>query len=155
MGCGKTTVSKALSDTYNLNHIDTDKFIEEQNNCTIADIFSKNGEQYFRDLEHDAICELSKKCDCVLALGGGAVLFDRNVNALRHNGYQIVFINTDFNVIKKRLFADNTRPLLKTNDIQTLYNTRLPIYKSVCDIEIICSEESAQHIADMIIEKTK
>lgn len=153
MGCGKSTVACALSEKYNLDTIDTDKYIEEKLNCTISDIFKNNGEDYFRDCEYNAIAELSQQNDCVLSLGGGAVIFQRNAAILRQHGYKIVFINTDFDVIKKRLFSDNTRPLLKTNDIATLFKSRLPVYKEVCDIEIECSDETAQDIADMIIDK--
>ena len=155
MGCGKTTVAQKLSDNYNLRHIDTDKYIEQSNNRTIYEIFSTDGEALFRELEYNAIRILSHNSDCVLSLGGGAVMSDLNVTTLKQNGYKIVFINTDFDVIKNRLLCDNTRPLLKTNDLKTLYNSRLDKYKNACDIEIICTNQSADAIAKMIIDKTK
>ena len=49
MGCGKSTVATALSEKFNLNHIDTDKYIEQQNKVTISQMFSLYGENYFRD----------------------------------------------------------------------------------------------------------
>lgn len=151
MGCGKSTVATALSQKYSLEHIDTDKFIEEKYKTTISDIFEKYGEQYFRDLEHKVICELLENSDCVLSLGGGAVMYERNVTALKKCGYTIVFINTDFDVIKKRLENDSTRPLLKTDDINLLYKKRYDIYKDACDFEINCRYEDAVEIADKII----
>ena len=155
MGCGKTTVANELSQSFNLKHIDTDKYIEEKANRSITEIFSSDGEAFFRQLEHETICQLSQNSDCVLSLGGGAVMFENNLNVLKQNGYQIVFINTDFDVIKKRLSYDNTRPLLKSNDIKALYDVRLEKYKNACDIEIICTDHSAHDIAKMIIDKTK
>ena len=155
MGCGKTTVANELSQSFNLNHIDTDKYIEEKANRSITEIFGSDGEAFFRQLEHEAICQLSQNSNCVLSLGGGAVMFENNINVLKQNGYQIVFINTDFDVIKKRLSYDNTRPLLKSNDIKALYDARLEKYKNACDIEIICTDHSARDIAKMIIDKTK
>ena len=105
--------------------------------------------------EFDAICELCKTDDTILALGGGAVMFDRNVEALKENGCKIVFIDTDFDVIKERLLNDETRPLLKLNDTKALYEKRLPIYNSVCDIKVSCKNEDSDTIAQMIFEEIK
>ncbi len=155
MGCGKTTVALALEKNYKLKHIDTDKYIEEKENMLISKMFENFGENYFRDKEHDAICTLSQEKGYVLSLGGGAVTFERNVKALKENGYKIVFINTDLAIIKKRLENDSSRPLLKSNDIDTLYNSRLPIYESASDIIITCSDEDADTVAQMIVNKIK
>lgn len=155
MGCGKSTIATALSQKYNLKNIDTDNYIEKSSKTTIADIFEKHGESYFRDLEHNAICKLSQNAECVLSLGGGAVTFERNVTTLKKSGYTIVFINTDFDVIKKRLQNDETRPLLKTNDLKVLYDKRYNIYKDACDVIINCKDEDASHLADMIVASIK
>lgn len=155
MGCGKTTISKSIEKLYSIPYIDTDKYIEEKENITINAMFDKYGESYFRDKEFDAICELCKTDDTILALGGGAVMFDRNVEALKENGCKIVFIDTDFDVIKERLLNDETRPLLKLNDTKALYERRLPIYNSVCDIKVSCKNEDSDTIAQMIFEEIK
>lgn len=155
MGCGKTTVANALSLHHNLRHIDTDKYIEDESSMTIAQIFEQYGEDHFRDLEHNAIKSLSKEPDLVLALGGGAVTFERNVKALKDNGYKIVFIDTDLSVIKRRLRNDTTRPLLRTTSVDLLYAKRLATYMSVADAIINCTDESADTIAQMIMEKIK
>ncbi len=152
MGCGKTTVASALSKKYDLTHIDTDKFIEEKSGMTISQMFSRYGEEHFRQKEFEAISTLCQKSDHVLALGGGAVMFSRNIEALKDSGYTLIFIDTDFDVIKKRLQSDITRPLLKSNDIEKLYQTRYPIYKSVCDISISATNETGEQIADIIYE---
>lgn len=155
MGCGKSTVAQSIEKLYAFSHIDTDSFVEEKENMTISKMFEKYGENYFRDKEYEAICELSKKNNTILALGGGAVMFARNVQALKDNGCKIVFIDTDFDVINERLKNDTTRPLLKQNDIKALYEKRLPIYNDVCDIKISCKNEDSNTIAHMIFEKIK
>lgn len=152
MGCGKSTVAAALSEKYSLNHIDTDKYIEQQNESSISQMFSLYGESYFRDKEFDAINKLCKQNGNVLALGGGAVLFERNVTALKNSGYKLIFIDTDFDVIKSRLENDTTRPLLKTNDIKELYDTRYPLYEKACDIKIKCKNETGEQLADIIMQ---
>ena len=155
MGCGKTTISKSIEKLFAIPYIDTDKYIEGKENMTINAMFEKHGESYFRDKEFDAICELCKTDDTVLALGGGAVMFPRNVKVLKESGCKIVFIDTDFDVIMKRLENDKTRPLLKLNDTKTLYEKRLPIYNDVCDIKIKCKNEDSDTIAKMIFDKIK
>lgn len=155
MGCGKTTVADALQKKHGLNHIDTDKYIEEKTGMTISDIFKEYGEEHFRDLEHDTISTLSKENSNVLALGGGAVMFKRNVDILKENGYTLVFIDTDLEVIKNRLKNDTTRPLLKTNDIDALYNKRYDTYKHVCDVAISCTDADGETLSDLIIDIIK
>lgn len=155
MGCGKTTISKSIEKLFSIPYIDTDKYIEEKENMTINAMFEKHGESYFRDKEFDAICELCKTDDTVLALGGGAVMFPRNVKVLKESGCKIVFIDTDFDVIMKRLENDKTRPLLKLNDTKTLYEKRLPIYNDVCDVKIKCNNEDSDTIAKIIFDKIK
>ncbi len=153
MGCGKTTVANALSSKHNIPHIDTDEFIEKKHNCTIKEMFSSFSEGYFRDKEFEAISELCENSDSILALGGGAVMFERNVKVLKDNGYKIVFLDTDLDVIKERLKADTTRPLLKLTDITELYNKRIDTYNAVCDIKITTKYEESDEIADMIIAR--
>ena len=155
MGCGKTTVALALENKFGLKHIDTDKYIEKNENITISEMFENYGESYFRDKAYSAICALSKAKGYVLALGGGAVTFERNVKALKENGYTLVFLDTDFEVIKERLIGDKTRPLLKTNDVEKLYKTRYPIYENACDVKITCGKEDAETLCDKIIEILK
>lgn len=155
MGCGKTTVANALEKRHKLKHIDTDKYIQEQENMTISEIFSRYGEDYFRDKEFEAISRLSENEGYALALGGGAAQFTRNVKALKDNGYKLIFINTDLSVIKERLKGDKSRPLLKTNDIDALFYKRFDIYKENSDLCIDCKYEDAETLADIIIETLK
>lgn len=153
MGCGKTTVAKSILKLYSIPFVDVDSYIEEKENMTINTMFQEFSESYFRDKEFEAICELSKKKNILLSLGGGAVMFERNVRKLKENGYTIVFLHTDFEVIKERLVNDSTRPLLKLNDTKALYEKRLPIYLNVCDVKITCKNEDSDTIAKLIMEK--
>ena len=60
MGCGKSTVGRILANLLGINFVDMDKYIEDKENMTIAEIFEQKGEQYFRMLETKAIEELSQ-----------------------------------------------------------------------------------------------
>ena len=60
MGCGKSTVSRILSDRFKVNRIDTDDRIVEENGCEISQIFEEHGEEYFRELETGLLKKLSR-----------------------------------------------------------------------------------------------
>lgn len=137
MGCGKTTVGKNLQKRSGMHMIDTDAYIEKNQGMKISEIFDRYGEAYFRDLEYDACCELSKKSGIIISTGGGALTFERNVEALKKNG-TIVLIDVPLDTIKERLKNDTTRPLLQRPDkdeaMRELYEKRMPLYKKAADI---------------------
>ena len=127
-GSGKSTVGKLLSvDGYSF--IDTDEEIEKRCGCTIRELIEEKGEKYFRDLESDVIRDVSSVGCRVISTGGGAVLRDENVYALRRNG-KLFFIDASL----ARLSATESRPLSKTREkLERLYNERIDIYKATAD----------------------
>lgn len=157
MGCGKTTVGKNLQRRSGMNMIDTDAYIEKKQGMKISEIFDKYGESYFRDLEYDACCELSKKSGIIISTGGGALTFERNVQALKKNG-TIVLIDVPIDTIKERLKNDTTRPLLQRPDrdkaMKDLYEKRMPLYKKAADI-VVDGELPPLQVALNIIHTAK
>ncbi|MDD2840211.1 MAG: shikimate kinase [Rickettsiales bacterium] len=127
MGSGKTTTSKLLKEHYKMPLVSTDKEIEKFTEKTISEIFSEFGEEYFRDLEHKII-EKNLTKDCVLDVGGGAFIQERNKELF--NKIETIFLNVPFDVLKNRLEKEkNIRPLLLQNkDWKELLNKRLPFY---------------------------
>lgn len=83
MGCGKSTVGKNIARKSGRKFLDMDSYIEEKAGMTVSEIFEKYGEEKFRDMEHDACVELSGLEGLVIASGGGAFTFKRNVEASR------------------------------------------------------------------------
>lgn len=156
MASGKTAISKALKELlidYDL--IDTDELIVDRMSMTINDIFEKYGENEFRKIEHEIICGVSKLNNTIISTGGGVVLNKNNMNELRKNGI-IVNLSPDFQTIKERLEgARQTRPLIKDNDVNEVYErfvSRLPFYDD-CDIKIhVSNEHNPQYFAKNIIE---
>lgn len=137
MGSGKTTIGKKLSKILELPFIDADIFLENAENRKIADIFEQNGEAYFRNLETKYLKEMCKYSGAVIALGGGAVLKQENVNLIKNTGI-LIYLNTPFFQIVKNLSNDSSRPLLfgdnKEEKMKKIYNERKKIYSSVSDI---------------------
>lgn len=129
---GKTTLGTILSDKLDRTLEDTDQMIIRKEQRTITDIFAKDGEGYFRDLETEMCRELASQTGLVIATGGGAILRKENVDALKKNGC-IIFLDRPFDQI---LPADD-RPLANTKEkVAALLKKRYPIYKSTCDESI-------------------
>lgn len=150
MGCGKSTISKVLSKSTGLPVIDTDNYIEKQQNMKIKDIFEKFGEPHFRNLETECSKELSSLKNTIISVGGGFVLNEENVKNLSENSV-FVYLDTKFDTILERIAFDKSRPLAK-NNIKELFEKRDPFYKSIEAITIK-SPKPIKLIAQEIIKK--
>lgn len=130
--CGKTTFGKLLSKELGKNFVDTDDEIVKAANMPIPEIFNKFGEEYFRDLEAKVINELSVKQGLVIATGGGAVLRQENVDALKQNG-SVIFIDRPLEL----LITTDDRPLSSSRELlEERYVERYPIYCLSCDVRV-------------------
>lgn len=154
MGCGKSTVGKNIAKKSGRTFIDMDTYIEQKANMSVSEIFEKLGEAGFRDMEHDACIELSERTDLVIASGGGAFTFQRNVDVFKGKD-KIIMLNVPLSIIKVRLKNDKTRPLLQKPDkdkvMKELYDKRLPIYQKAADI-IVEGKSNPSKTALMVIE---
>lgn len=157
MGCGKSTVGKNLARKTGRKFIDMDVYIENKQDMTVSEIFDKYGEQGFRDIEHEVCKELAGMSNLVIASGGGAFTFDRNVKAFKGKD-TIVFLDVPLRVIKQRLKNDTRRPLLQRPDkdkvMAELYNKRLPIYRKAADVTV-SGKSTPLKTAFAIIEAAK
>ncbi|WP_314291555.1 shikimate kinase [Leptotrichia massiliensis] len=146
--CGKSTIGYWLSKKIGYPLLDTDKYLEEKENRIISDIFSNEGEGYFRNLETKYLKELSEKEGLIISTGGGAVKKKENIDILKKNGI-IIFLNREINDISKE--NHKHRPLLQDiNNIQKLYDERIDLYKKYSDI-IIKNNDDMSIIVDRII----
>lgn len=138
MGCGKTTVGKELAWRIFYNLVDTDERIEAAAGKAISDIFAQDGEGAFRGLESKVLREVLQDSGQVIALGGGALMRQSNVEAAKSAG-RIIFLNTEFDTCYSRIESGNSRPLVTRStreEMQELYNERLPVYRAAADFEI-------------------
>jgi shikimate kinase len=139
MGCGKSTVGRALASQLGMDFIDMDAYIEETAKESVQEIFKNHGEARFRTLEHDAALALAALDGCVVGTGGGAVLSQDNVKAMKRGGL-IVLIDVPLPIIARRLEGDTTRPLLQQPDksaaMRALYEARMPVYRAAADITV-------------------
>ena len=129
---GKTTLGKILSQELKKEFVDTDEEIIKKAQMPIAEIFERFGEEYFRALETQVIKEVSQRQGLVIATGGGAVLRQENIDALKQNG-KVIFIDRPLS----QLLVTDDRPLSKTyKHLEQLYNQRYDIYNALCDFKI-------------------
>lgn len=157
MGCGKSTVGRNIARKTGKKFVDMDLYIEDKAGLTVSEIFDKFGEDGFRDMEHNACKELSQLKGLIIASGGGAFTFERNVSVFKGKD-TIVLLDVPLSVIKYRLRNDKVRPLLQRPDkdraMQELYEKRLPIYKNAADI-IVSGKNTPMKTAFTVIEAVK
>ncbi len=129
-GCGKTTTGKILAEDYSRNFVDTDALIIEKAGKSIPEIFNESGETGFRKIEAEVAEEVGKEKGLVIATGGGVIVTPENHDALRQNA-TVVFINRDIDVL-----PIEGRPLSQKNNLNEMYEKRLPLYRKICHHEI-------------------
>ncbi|QJB68939.1 shikimate kinase [Parasphingorhabdus halotolerans] len=131
MGVGKTTVGRRLAKKLDLPFVDADEEIEKAADLSIAEIFDRFGEDYFRDGERRVIARLMEEQKQVIATGGGAFM-NEETRALILSNAVAIWLDADIDILVKRVARRDTRPLLKDGDPETilrnLAKTRNPIY---------------------------
>ena len=140
MGCGKTTVGHLLSQPLGRELVDTDALIEQRQGRSIPDIFSRDGEAYFRALELALCRELSGRQGLVIACGGGLPLQDEAMTALKENGL-VFWLDRDPGETYDGLDVSG-RPLAQRGreDFLQRYEQRSPIYRRWADYIIPCGD---------------
>ncbi len=129
---GKTTIGEKLSEILNRKVVDTDELIVQKENMEITEIFSKYGEEYFRNCEKEVIADISSKSGLIISTGGGCILNEENIRNLKMNG-RVYFIDRSL----ENLTATKSRPL--SSDVEALkkrYEERYDIYMKSCDKRI-------------------
>ena len=146
-GSGKSTVGKCLN-IEGFEFVDTDEEIEKRCGCSIKERIQEKGEASFRALETEVIREVSSMNCRIISTGGGAVLKEENVRALKRNG-KLYFLNADLS----RLQATDSRPLSDTQEkLARLYTERMSLYTGTADV-VVPDLRTPQDEADYITTK--
>ncbi len=161
MGSGKTAIGRCLAQRLGVPYVDSDAEIETAANATIAEIFEKSGEPFFRDREAEVIARLLKSDPCVLSTGGGAYLAQRNRAAITRHGVA-VWLDAELDLLWERVRHKDTRPLLRTADpratLAEIYAARAPIYAQA-DLRVEARpeysiDEMTQAVLDVLSTRT-
>ncbi|MBM3607186.1 MAG: 3-dehydroquinate synthase [Alphaproteobacteria bacterium] len=155
MGSGKTSVGRRLAARLGLDFVDADHEIEAAAGMTIAEIFARDGEAYFRDGERRVIARLLDERQRVVATGGGAFMNARTRDKIALRGFSI-WLNASFDVVMKRVRKRNNRPLLQTSDpeaaMRRLMQERYPVY-ALADLEVPSTDGPHEAVIDTILER--
>ena len=155
MGAGKTAVGTAVARLLGVEFRDSDEEIVKAANRSIAEIFERDGEPFFRARETEVISRLLRGTPCVLSTGGGAFLSEKNRQLIHEVGVS-VWLRADLDLLWQRVRHKSTRPLLRTADpretLRGLYEARLPFY-SQADITVDSQADlSVEAMAGRVIE---
>lgn len=151
-GSGKTTVARAF-ERAGRTVVDTDAEIVKRYGA-IAEIFDKFGEEYFRDIESLIVAEVSALENTVISTGGGCLLRESNVNALKEGG-KIVYLKALPETLVKRVEGNRDRPLLYGDTrarIEKLYSERTPVYEWAADFIVETDSLTPERIVEKITE---
>ena len=156
MGAGKSSVGRCLERRTGLRRLDTDEMAAIKLGLSVPEIFSKFGEEKFREIETQMLRELNPAKPMIIVTGGGIVLRDGNVDLMRQVG-TIVLLEADEDTLFERASRKKNRPLLQTENPRAtfaeLLRTRTPLYAKVANIRIDTSSLNQDDVAEMILNK--
>lgn len=155
-GAGKSSTARALAELVDGEVLDTDHLVEEANGKKISDIFTEDGEPFFRVQEEiaveRAIAKISQRRK-IISLGGGAILSEKTRNLLKSSGGKIVFLKVSIAHAAPRIGFNRDRPLLVDNPRSkwvALMSERLPIYESLANQIVDTDGKSSREVASEI-----
>lgn len=157
MAVGKSAVGRTLARRLKRQFVDLDKVIEKTEGMKVKDIFAQKGESYFREHEKQALAEVLKHENQVIATGGGAIIDEENLGLLREKTL-LVCLTASPDALLKRIGAGSKRPLLKDADrknrIEELLQLREERYARA-HLSIDTTDLTINQVAERIIEMAK
>lgn len=155
MGTGKTSVGRLVAAQLRFDYVDTDALIEASAGRSITEIFARDGEVAFRELERQVVAALSLRRKTVIATGGGLVANPDNLASLKQHAL-VVCLWASPETIWKRVRHQTHRPLLRSPDpqvkIRALLAEREPFYRQA-DVLISSDMRSAKEVAQQVIHQ--
>ena len=160
MGAGKTAVGTALARLLAVEFRDSDDEITRAADRSIAEIFERDGEAFFRARESEVLARLLRGQPCVLSTGGGAFLAESNRQMIHDTGVS-VWLRADLDLLWQRVRHKTTRPLLHTANpretLRTLHDARVPMYWQavlvVDSLPDLTVETMAQRVVDALVQR--
>ena len=155
MGSGKTTIGRKLAKLIEYSFLDTDSEIEDDQGCSVSEIFKYGGEECFREMETRLLEKLKNIENSVIATGGGIILREENRKMLNGIG-KCVYLRVPEEELARRLKNDRNRPLLMNNNpeivVQEMFIERGLLYEQAeCIIDT--TQRSSHQIAKEIAKK--
>lgn len=152
MAAGKTTVARAMAARLGWRAEDVDELIEARERLTVADIFARHGEPYFRAAEREMIRLLLPIRHAIVATGGGTFMDPDTRQTLNLDG-TTVWLDVPFTELLGRLPADGRRPLAADRQqLERLYALRHTAYAQA-HVRIDAGDARAEEVADRVLDR--
>lgn len=150
MAAGKSTVARLLGTRLGWRAEDIDELIEARERMTVADIFSRHGEAYFRAAEREILRLLLPLRHTVVATGGGTFMDPESQRAINLDGMS-VWLDVPFDTVVARLPSDGRRPLSADRaQMERLFAARQAAYANAS--LRVDATAPAQEIAERILD---
>jgi shikimate kinase len=154
MGAGKTSVAAELCERLGVGMIDIDAEVEASTGMSIAEIFARHGERYFRGLEHELLQDaLTNDQPALVSCGGGIVLDPHNAALLKKRAL-VIYLQVSAQEILRRIDDASTRPLLmaidEPDELAAMIAARELLYEAAADISIDTDGKSVVDVCDEI-----
>mgnify|MGYP001185263282 FL=1 len=150
MGAGKSSVATALGTQLGWQVADIDRLVEERERMTVAQIFSRRGESYFRTVEQAVLSELVSIRHAVVATGGGTYVTQANRLAIDRDGVSI-WLDVSLRRATERLPNDGLRPLARDrSEMERLFCSRQTAYRHA-QVRIDAERASVDELTDQIL----
>lgn len=154
MGAGKSAVARILGERLGATMADLDAFIEAEEGCTIADLFDRQGEAWFRRREGEMLRKALEAGARVVACGGGVVL-DPAHRALLRDRCRVVWLEVSPAEAARRVGDAAGRPLLAGGlppaRLASLLAERGPLYAEVAQWRIATDARTPEQVADAVL----
>lgn len=151
MAAGKSTVGRALAQRLGWRDEDVDELIEQRERLTVADIFARHGEPYFRRAEREILHLLQPMRHVVVATGGGTFVDADNRSLINLDGVS-VWIDLPLSEVVTRIPLDGRRPLAADRAaLEQLYGIRAEAYRHA-HVRIPSSQLSVLDVVDRIVD---
>ena len=128
MGSGKSTAGKIIAEKLGMQFADLDEHVEQENGQSISEIFEKEGEEHFRELEHNALKSFFEPDNIIISTGGGTPCFYDNMDLMNRNGITVYIKMSVDSLVERLANAKHKRPLIKDMsefDLRSFISTNL------------------------------
>ncbi|MDP8246004.1 MAG: shikimate kinase [Candidatus Hinthialibacter antarcticus] len=156
-GTGKSVLSNQVADKLGWPVFHMDEMLVERFGRPIPEFVEANGWDAFRDEEQKLTEELANKDQCVIDCGGGVIVRDANIEALRQSGF-VVWLQAPVEVIAERIMGDANRPSLTgkgtaADEVRDVLSQREALYQKASHATIDTNSCSIEQCVEMIFEK--
>jgi len=162
MGTGKSTVGRRIAHKLGWEFLDTDEEITRTTGRTVRQIFESEGEDFFRQLEHDVLAAAWQLSTPHVIAGAGGIILRADNRELLKTTQHVVWLNAPLSVLIERIGqraakGDGHRPLIDGNPserLHKLYVERESLYREVSSVEIDVEGLLVQEVIDKVLIET-